>query len=65
MDKMEYLYGKYKPEPIPEITIEERVALLKLHLEDILKEPLMKRDSARMNTVLKAIDYWEHINGTI
>jgi len=62
MNKVEYLYGKYKPEPIPNVIIEGRVALLKLHLEDIIKEPLMKRDSAKMNAVIKAIKHWENIN---
>jgi len=58
-----YLYGSEAVlTPIPTHIITERISLLKQHLKSLLDVHYTKRDSMRINHVIKAIDFWENIN---
>jgi len=63
--KTEYLYGEgVHVEPIPQEVIDYRIKMLNFHLTKLLEVDMMERDSARINAVLKAIDFWRDINET-
>jgi len=65
MDDNTYLYGKEVEVPeIPADIIMRRVELLNDTLTDLLSEPLLERDTLKINRVLKAITFWETINDT-
>ena len=65
MDDNAYLYGKEVEVPeIPADIIMRRVELLNDTLTDLLSEPLLERDTLKINRVLKAITFWETINDT-
>jgi len=64
MMKDDYLYSKnVVPPPIPQDVIDQRLMLLRNHLELLLNHSWHMRDSERCNDVLKAIEFWEDING--
>ncbi len=59
----EYLYGEGVEVPeIPQDIIMRRVETLKENLSVLLDQSYYTRDSARCNTIIKAIEFWEKIN---
>ena len=66
MQKDSYLYGEDVEVPeIPSEIVMRRVELLKDHLAEKLEHSYHTRtseDSIQINKILKAIDFWEHIN---
>ena len=58
-----YLYGEDTEVPIipAEITM-RRVEMLKDNLAELLEHSYHTRDGVRVNSVLKAIKFWENIN---
>jgi hypothetical protein len=58
----EYLYATSDVPQIPQEVIDERIRLLNENLERLLEVHWLRRDSARVNAVLKAINFWETIN---
>ncbi len=59
----EYLYGAdvEVPEIPAEITV-RRVEALNDNLTELLKVHYFVRDNARVDAILKAIEFWENIN---
>ena len=63
VDAGTYLYGVDVEVPeIPQEIIMRRVELLRDNLEELLDHSWHTRDANRCNKILKAIDFWEHIN---
>ena len=59
----EYLYGEDVEVPeIPAEVIMRRVELLKEKRFELLEVNLLKRDGSRVNSITKAIDFWEALN---
>ena len=60
----EYLYGEDVEVPeIPNYIIMRRVAILNDRLEELLDTPYQERDMVRVTKTIKAIKFWESING--
>jgi hypothetical protein len=60
----EYLYGKEVEVPeVPADIIVRRIELLNENLEELLKEDYRTRDTARVTAIVRAITFWENING--
>lgn len=57
-----YLYGEEKPLEIPGEVIQDRLDKLETMLSKLLEVNLLQRDDARINTILKAINFWATIN---
>ena len=58
-----YLYNveeEHVPK-IPEDIIKKRIQLLETNLKNLLDVHYLKRDSKRINSVLKAIEFWKNI----
>jgi len=65
MKRDSYLYGKFIEIPeIPADIIMRRVELLNDNLSELLAVPHLKRDTVRVNAILKAIDFWERMSYT-
>jgi len=65
VSKVEYLYGKsniLKIDKVPEKLIKQRIKILNEHLSEMLDVHYTKRDTNRINAVLKAISFWKNIN---
>ena len=59
----EYLYGKDVDVPeIPAEVIMRRLELLDEHLEELFTLPMIERDGARCNAVIRAKNFWLKIN---
>jgi len=59
----EYLYGKDVDVPnIPADVIMRRIELLDDHILELFKAPIIDRDGARLNAVIKAKNFWLKIN---
>ncbi len=56
------LYGSQKPMDIPQEVIDDRVELLTYELEKEQTMHLMVRKHAKVNRLLKAIEFWRTIN---
>jgi len=63
MKSNEYLYGEDVEVPsIPEDVVMRRLEALKEHLAELLDHSYYTRDTKRVGSVLKAIDFWSSIN---
>ena len=59
MTKTEWLYGSYKPEPIPKEIARNRIEALDKHIAELLEVDFWQRDDVRLRDVLKAKEFWE------
>ncbi len=57
-----YLYGDADVSNIPQDIIDERVTALNVESKKLLDQHYLERDSERLNTILRAIDFWQGIN---
>jgi hypothetical protein len=58
-----YLYGEGVVVPlIPKETVDERIAILRAHLDELLEVDWRVRDGVRCNAIIKAIKFWENLN---
>ena len=58
-----YLYGEGVEVPeIDSYVIVRRIELLKEHLDDLMEEHYLERDTEKVRAILKAIDFWSKIN---
>jgi len=61
--QQQYLYGINEEVPeIPEDIVRGRVSILNYNLGKLLEVDLEKRDSIRINKIIKAIRFWGNIN---
>jgi len=61
-----YLYGDDVDVPeIPSDIVMRRIELLNDNLAELLEVHYLNRDTARCNTIIKAVRFWEKINDEI
>jgi len=57
------IYGTTKVTPIPAFIVDERVALLQAHLEELVSVHWMDQNNYSINKALAAIKHWKKIGG--
>ena len=62
MKSTEFLYGDETPPDIPEDIIMRRVEILKEHRDSLLEVDPMERETYRINSISKALNFWSSIN---
>ena len=56
------LYGTYDVPLIPREVSESRILLLKKHLDKIMEDSFMDRDSYKVSKILQAIEFWRKMS---